>query len=126
MIRLSDSMLEHLSNMTSSEVNAAATLMQDPHNRAHSRALLPLLPTLRSGQFENLKLEWQSGDPESESFSEYRFWVSRMTKEDGASCDQEINLEHRYVNGWRRAWGWRTFSHGSGCSQEENHGADCG
>lgn len=98
---------------------AAMELMMNPHERLRTRELLPLLPTLQVGHTDDLKLEWSEQRLGDEFFqedlpmmSEYRFWISRMTKEDGARFDHEIILEHRYATGWRRKWGWRQFSQG--------------
>lgn len=99
----------------------AMSLMANPHQRlSQVRELLPLLPTLQVGHTDDLKLEWSEHRPGNEFFqedsplvvSDYRFWISRMTKEDGARVDHEIILEHRYATGWRQKWGWRQFSQG--------------
>jgi hypothetical protein len=72
-----------------------------PSDRRFDRAIVAL-PTIESGHFGNLKLAWSTAD------SEYRLWVSRMTREDGARFDRAIEVEHRYTD-HRASWGWRTF-----------------
>lgn len=69
------------------------------------------LPAIESGHFGNLKLAWETEQ------SEYRVWVSRMTKEDGARYDHAIEVEQRYKDG-RASWGWRTFDRPSPTMEE--------
>lgn len=111
-LQLSERMRLHLDKLPQYLRDIAMTYMMSPHRRT---AAITALPTLAVGHTDDLKLEWrlQTDDMDGGAlWNEYRYWVSRMTKEDGARMDREIILEHRYETGWRKAWGWRQFSHG--------------
>lgn len=112
---LSPRMLEHWEHLTFEQCQLAMQLMGDWASRPRSRRVLPLLPALVKGQADDLILEWSEHTTNDDRLdvSQFRFWRSRLTREDGARFDREIYMEHRYVTGWRASWGWRRWTHGS-------------
>jgi len=54
------------------------------------KSALSQLPTISQGQAEDLKIETQ----------EFRVWLSRLTKEDGMSEDNEILIERFDGSQW--------------------------
>lgn len=58
--------------------------------KKYSLAELKKLPTIHSAHFDNLKVETPTR----------RVWLSRMTKADGASCDNEVTVEHLEKGYW--------------------------
>jgi len=56
------------------------------------KAWLMSLPTIKQGITDDLKMETE----------EFRIWVSRLTKADGATEDNAICVEHYYAReGWK-------------------------
>lgn len=106
-ILYSQEMITHLHSMDREKRELAINLMENPFS-GDSVCVLPLLPTLREGHFDNVKLEWVT--MEGRESREFRFLLSRMTTKDGAKCDYEVTLERRFKN--RREEGWKVFSHG--------------
>lgn len=62
------------------------------NNRMYTVKELKNLPTLHSGQFDNLKVESKVE----------RVWLSRMTIEDGAVANNIITIEKLKEEGWIR------------------------
>lgn len=54
-----------------------------------TRDQLLAMPTIRSNQSEDLKVESETE----------RIWVSRLTKRDGAAVSNRIIVQHRLKNG---------------------------
>jgi hypothetical protein len=57
----------------------------------YTLAQLKAMPTITQGHVDDLKIH----DDRS-----FKVWLSRLTREDGQTCDNEVTVE-RYVNG---AW----------------------
>jgi len=102
-------MIRHLDSMDSATLALAKRIMENPYDANISCAYLSLIPTLSEQHFSDLKLEWVSLEVPSTA---YRFYVSRMTRQDGAKCDHEVILERRITAGPVREHRWRMFSHG--------------
>ena len=109
MITITDEMICHLDAMEAYHRGLAWLIMSDVYK---NKRRIRELPVLRKGQDADLLLEWRSDAPNCPS--EYRLWISRMTREDGARHDREVILEQRYTDG-RRSWGWRNFGQGDRC-----------
>lgn len=104
-------MQRHLLSLTPEQYMTALKIIHDPHAWGFDQ-LIRDLPTMQQGWDADLKLEWLTDLPNTvdmNNSSHYRYWVSRMTVEDGETSDCPIILEHRYTKGWRQEWGWRQF-----------------
>lgn len=79
-----------MTSYTQDQLDTIEAIKVSPQGCRWLHADIRELPTIHSGHFDNLKLEW------STSRSQYRLWVSRMTIADGADKDHQIILEHKY------------------------------
>lgn len=108
-IQPTDATMKMLSCLAESDRTLALRVMCNPYSRVFN-SFIRDLSTIHVGHFDNMKLEWTTTGPDEMDHGHYRMWVSRMTRADGATFDNEICLEHQYTRGWRRSWGWRRFS----------------
>lgn len=70
--------------------------------KRYTLAELQAMPTLHSGHFDNLKVDQYVG-----TRPELRVWLSRMTVEDGAPCNNEVTVEV-YTMTRKDGWNWVT------------------